>query len=62
VSHHLSGQGQHTGTHSACSRCDSYMKGFQPCRRGAAPDCLGDHGVRLPESADRVTGPPQRSP
>jgi hypothetical protein len=50
VSHHLSGQGQQIGTHSACSRCDSYMKGFQPCRRGTAPDCLGDHAVRLPKS------------
>jgi hypothetical protein len=32
----LSGQGQRTGTHSACSRCDSYMKGFQPSRHGQA--------------------------
>jgi hypothetical protein len=55
VSHHLSGQGQRTGTHSACSRCDSYMKGFQPSRRGTAPDCSRLHisrpGHRRPRPA-----------
>ena len=40
---HLSALGQRSEMHSACSRCDSYMKGFQPSRRDAAPDCLGDH-------------------
>jgi len=47
---YLSAQGQRSKMHSACSRCDSYMKGFQPSRRDAAPDCLGDHRVRGPGS------------
>jgi hypothetical protein len=59
---HLSGQGQRTGMQSACSRCDSYMKGFQPSRRGTAPDCVEIMECGCQEAADRVTGPPQRSP
>jgi hypothetical protein len=47
---YLSALGQRSGMHSACSRCDSHMKGFQPSRRDTPPDCLGDHGVRLPGS------------
>jgi hypothetical protein len=60
--HYLSDPGQRTGTHSACSRCDSYMKGFQPGRRGAAPDCAEIMEGGCQEAADRVTGPPKRSP
>jgi hypothetical protein len=59
---YLSDQGQRTGTHGACSRCDSYMKGFQPSRRGAASDCVEIMECGCQEAADRVTGPPQRSP
>ena len=47
---YLSDLGQRSKMHNACSRCDSYMKSFQPSRRDAAPDCLGDHGMRLPGS------------
>jgi hypothetical protein len=32
------------------------MKGFQPCRRGAAPDCVEIMECGRQEAADRVTG------
>jgi uncharacterized membrane protein YfcA len=33
------------------------MKGFQPSRRGAAPDCVEIMECGCQEAADRVTGP-----
>jgi len=54
---YLSDQGQRTGTHSACSRCDSYMKGFQPSCRGTAPDSVEIMECGCQEAADQVTGP-----
>lgn len=33
------------------------MKGLQPCRRGAAPDCVEIMECRCQEAADEVTGP-----
>jgi len=54
---YLSAQGQRSKMHSACSRCDSYMKGFQPSRRGAARDCVEIMECGCQEAADRATGP-----
>jgi hypothetical protein len=58
---YLSDQGQRTGTHSACSRCDSYMKGFQPTRRGAAPGC-GTYGEQFPAGPHRAAHRPTWAP